>query len=349
MMCVSARIIRGRARIVLRARGWKIMNAEFAEHAEKSLVFWVFCGSALKCICGCSQRRSRLMPYNPRMRTTPAVLAASLLAVASPIAQNAPAPAVTILKPARVFDGDAMHEGWAVRVKGERIDAAGPAASVAAAGAKVIDLPGTTLMPGLVEGHSHILLHAYSETSWNDQVSQRGARAARGARDQPSAGDAAWPASRPSAISAPKARGYADVELQAGGEAGHHSRPAHAGVDARDRRHRQLPAEVRARMERSAGRRGGRRRRQPDARRARSDRPRRRLDQALRRLPLGPAAGLAPDVLAGRDEAGGRDRRRAPACRSPSTRAPPKACGARRSPASRRSSTATTARRRSSS
>jgi imidazolonepropionase-like amidohydrolase len=82
--------------------------------------------------------------------------------------------AITILKPARVFDGETMHEGWAVRVKGERIDAAGPEASVAAAGAKVIDLPGTTLTPGLVEGHSHILLHAYSEASWENQVSKEG-------------------------------------------------------------------------------------------------------------------------------------------------------------------------------
>src|SRR6185436_4587055 len=78
-----------------------------------------------------------------------------------------------VLRPARVFDGDAMHEGWAVRVKGDRIDAAGPAASVAAPGAdggKTIDLPGLTLLPGLVEGHSHVLLHPYNETTWNDQV-----------------------------------------------------------------------------------------------------------------------------------------------------------------------------------
>jgi imidazolonepropionase-like amidohydrolase len=80
---------------------------------------------------------------------------------------------VTILKPARVFDGDMMHEGWAVRVKGERIDAVGPDAGTAAAG-RTIDLPGATLTPGLVEGHSHVLLHAYSETSWNDQVSREG-------------------------------------------------------------------------------------------------------------------------------------------------------------------------------
>jgi len=84
------------------------------------------------------------------------------------------APAVIVLKPARVFDGEAMHEGWAVRVKGERIDAVGAAAGVADASARVIDLPGTTLTPGLVEGHSHILLHAYNETTWNDQVAHEG-------------------------------------------------------------------------------------------------------------------------------------------------------------------------------
>jgi imidazolonepropionase-like amidohydrolase len=107
------------------------------------------------------------------MRTILAVLAAALLAAAQPAGQT-PAAAITIVKPARVWDGEAMHEGWAVRVKGERIDAVGPDASVAAAGARAIDLPGTTLTPGLVEGHSHILLHAYSETSWTDQVAREG-------------------------------------------------------------------------------------------------------------------------------------------------------------------------------
>src|SRR5437764_96192 len=77
---------------------------------------------------------------------------------------------VIVLKPSRVFDGETMHEGWSVRVKGDRIEAAGPAASVDAAGANIIDLSNTTLLPGLVEGHSHILLHPYNETTWNDQV-----------------------------------------------------------------------------------------------------------------------------------------------------------------------------------
>ena len=58
-----------------------------------------------------------------------------------------------------------------VVVRGDRIEAAGPAASTPApAGARTITLTGTTLMPGMIEGHSHLLLHPYNETAWNDQV-----------------------------------------------------------------------------------------------------------------------------------------------------------------------------------
>ena len=91
------------------------------------------------------------------------------------------AAATIVLKPARVFDGERMHEGWNVRVNGDRIEAAGPAPGIDTAGARVVDLAGTTLMPGLVEGHSHILLHPYNETPWNDQVAREGLalRAAR--------------------------------------------------------------------------------------------------------------------------------------------------------------------------
>jgi imidazolonepropionase-like amidohydrolase len=80
-------------------------------------------------------------------------------------------PGATLIHPARVFDGvdPRPHEGWSVLVVGDRIAAAGP--SIAApAGAKIVELPGTTLMPGLIEGHSHLFLHPYNETSWDDQV-----------------------------------------------------------------------------------------------------------------------------------------------------------------------------------
>ena len=75
-----------------------------------------------------------------------------------------------LLRPARVFDATSTeaHEGWVVLVNGDKISAVGP--NVSAAGAKVIDLPGMTLLPGLIDAHSHILLHPYNETLWNDQV-----------------------------------------------------------------------------------------------------------------------------------------------------------------------------------
>jgi imidazolonepropionase-like amidohydrolase len=78
---------------------------------------------------------------------------------------------IYLLRPASVFDGETAHTGWVVLVRGQRIDQAGPLAEVQVpAGAETIDLPGTTLLPGLIEAHSHVLLHPYNETSWNDQV-----------------------------------------------------------------------------------------------------------------------------------------------------------------------------------
>ncbi|MFN2476779.1 MAG: amidohydrolase family protein [Chthoniobacterales bacterium] len=74
-----------------------------------------------------------------------------------------------VLRPAAVFDGQEMHAGWTVLVTDDKIAAAG--ANVAApADARTIELPGQTLLPGMIEGHSHMFLHPYNETSWNDQV-----------------------------------------------------------------------------------------------------------------------------------------------------------------------------------
>jgi imidazolonepropionase-like amidohydrolase len=76
-----------------------------------------------------------------------------------------------LLKPAQVFDGTDPHPhtGWSVLVDGDRIAAVGPNLA-APAGARVIDLAGTTLIPGMIEGHSHLFLHPYNETLWDDQV-----------------------------------------------------------------------------------------------------------------------------------------------------------------------------------
>src|SRR5713226_6634448 len=91
----------------------------------------------------------------------------------TPSAATKPPDAVYLLKPAHVFDGESaqLHDGWVVLVRGEKIEAVVPASEIKApADANVIELPGMTLMPGLIEAHSHVLLHPYSETSWNDQV-----------------------------------------------------------------------------------------------------------------------------------------------------------------------------------
>lgn len=96
----------------------------------------------------------------------------------APSAQTqSPAPKQTVylLKPAHIFDGESaqLHDGWSVLVRGEKIEAVGrPGAIKAPADAKVINLPGMTLMPGLIDAHSHVLLHPYSETVWNDQVAR---------------------------------------------------------------------------------------------------------------------------------------------------------------------------------
>ena len=99
-----------------------------------------------------------------------------LVALVFPQSQRtAPPETVYLLKPAHVFDGESaqVHDNWVVLVRGEKIEAAGPAGSVTVpAGAQVVDLPGLTLMPGLIEAHSHVLLHPYSETVWNDQVAR---------------------------------------------------------------------------------------------------------------------------------------------------------------------------------
>ena len=81
--------------------------------------------------------------------------------------------ATWLLKPDRVFDARSSeaHADWVVLVQGHAIAAVGPASRVAVpAGAQVVELAGTTLLPGLIDAHSHILLHPYNETSWNDQV-----------------------------------------------------------------------------------------------------------------------------------------------------------------------------------
>jgi imidazolonepropionase-like amidohydrolase len=78
-----------------------------------------------------------------------------------------------LLRPQQVFTADdtSLHPNWAVLVVGTKIEAVGPRDQILPlADSEIIDLPGMTLLPGLIDLHSHLFLHPYNETSWDDQV-----------------------------------------------------------------------------------------------------------------------------------------------------------------------------------
>ena len=87
---------------------------------------------------------------------------------------------IYLLQPDRVFDGEQMQEGWQVLVRDNKIEAVGKLTNIPREAIK-INLKGKTLLPGLIEGHSHLFLHPYNETSWDDQVLKE-SRAERTAR-----------------------------------------------------------------------------------------------------------------------------------------------------------------------
>jgi imidazolonepropionase-like amidohydrolase len=97
-------------------------------------------------------------------------------------------PGYILLMPAKVFDGDSLHTGWQVLVKDNIIEAVGPSTQMTVPkDARKIELKNCTLLPGLIEGHAHLFLHPYNETSWDDQVlkesrAERTARAVNHAR-----------------------------------------------------------------------------------------------------------------------------------------------------------------------
>lgn len=113
-------------------------------------------------------------------------LAAFLVVLSASLDAQSTPDVFYLLKPARVFDGVQMHEGWQVLVKNDRILAADNTVA-APKGCITVALDNCTLMPGLIEGHSHLFLHPYNETHWDDQVlkesrAERTARAVNHAR-----------------------------------------------------------------------------------------------------------------------------------------------------------------------
>jgi imidazolonepropionase-like amidohydrolase len=101
------------------------------------------------------------------------LLAGSFANAGETSSASVPARTAIVLSPARVFDSESgqIHENWSVIVTGNVIQAAGPVAEIKVpTDALRIDLPNMTLLPGLMDLHSHIFLHPYNETLWDDQV-----------------------------------------------------------------------------------------------------------------------------------------------------------------------------------
>jgi imidazolonepropionase-like amidohydrolase len=97
---------------------------------------------------------------------------------------NSNAQSYTYLKADRLFDGETMHEKWGILVKDNTIESVDNQLVIEKnlpKDTKVLDYKNATLLPGLIEGHSHLLLHPYNETNWDDQVLKE-SRAERVAR-----------------------------------------------------------------------------------------------------------------------------------------------------------------------
>jgi imidazolonepropionase-like amidohydrolase len=99
--------------------------------------------------------------------------------------ESSPSPAV-ILRAARLLDIEAgrIVEPGEVLVEGERIREAGSRVA-RPAGAQILDLGNTTLMPGLIDAHVHLFLHPGAEDlqTVQESVPQRTIQATLAARD----------------------------------------------------------------------------------------------------------------------------------------------------------------------
>jgi imidazolonepropionase-like amidohydrolase len=111
-------------------------------------------------------------------------------ALAGPLAAQAPQP--ILIKAGRLIDGrsNAALSNVGILIEGERITAVGPLAQFQsrAAGARVIDLSQMTVLPGLIDAHTHLLLQGditsqeYEDQLLKQSIPYRAILAARNAR-----------------------------------------------------------------------------------------------------------------------------------------------------------------------
>ena len=71
----------------------------------------------------------------------------------------------------RLFDGEVMHKDWALIIENNKIINVGPVEQLKVPeGSVKINYPNATILPGLIEGHSHLMLYPYNITDWDTQV-----------------------------------------------------------------------------------------------------------------------------------------------------------------------------------
>ena len=237
-------------------------------------------------------------------------MAANLLVASALIAQGPAAPGPSyLLKPARVFDAASSRtrEGVVVLVTGHHIAAVGAPDDVRVPpGTAVVDLPGTTLLPGLIDAHSHVFLHPYNETPWNDQVMKEtlAYRTILAVRHCEATLMAGFTALRDLGTEGAE---YADVVGPAGHQRRPDSRTTAPGGHQGHRGHGQLrpwPARIRHQL-RAAQRRGRSQRRRPHVVGGpRPDRSRRGRRETVRGLPARPRRVDRADADARGDDGG---------------------------------------------
>src|SRR5712675_3407478 len=143
---------------------------EFAEtcSAREVLNHWALSHRRKKLPAICSQgyccHMLRLCFGGNEMRKLFVVLFITLIAVARAASQTSSAGAaatiLTVIRAGSLIDGtsDAARQNQLIFVRGERIEKVADASATIPANAKVIDLSGVTVLPGLIDAHTHIFL-----------------------------------------------------------------------------------------------------------------------------------------------------------------------------------------------
>src|SRR5712691_6377243 len=124
------------------------------------------------------------------MRALP--IAILSIAAAAILAAQAPAPQQVLIKAGRLVDGRSAtaQPNVGILIEGERIRAVGPLAQIQgqAPNARVIDLGQMTVLPGLIDAHTHLLLQGdvtsqeYEDQLLKQSTAYRAILAARNAR-----------------------------------------------------------------------------------------------------------------------------------------------------------------------